>query len=221
MDIDKALAEYTKVEETPLCVLFDMTHSDKGNRWHQYSRFYYTLMRPLRDMPFHLFELGIGSNNPSIPSNMGLGGRPGASLLVWQMYYKHAQIYAADIDRNILDNTQNRIRCFYCDQTDASSVKTLWQQPELADKEFMIIIDDGLHLPDANLTFFENSIHKLQEGGVYIIEDIDPQYSESFLKLIEVCKERYPHLNCRFVHIETATNEKPVQNYLFVAQYKN
>jgi len=221
MDIDKALADYTKVDETPFCVLFDMTHSDKGNRWHQYSRFYYTLMRPLRDIPFHLFELGIGSNNPSIPSNMGLGGRPGASLFVWQMYFKHAKIYAADIDRNILDNRNERIRCFYCDQTDPASVKNLWQESELANKEFMIIIDDGLHLPDANLNFFEHSIHKLQKGGVYVIEDIHPDYSETFVKLIEDCKVRYPHLTCRFVHIQTATNEKPIQNYMFIAQYKN
>ncbi len=221
MDIDKALTEYTQLDETPFCVLFDLTHSDKGNRWHQYSRFYYTLMRPLRDIPFHMFELGIGSNNPSIPSNMGLGGRPGASLFVWQMYFKKAQIYAADIDKTILDNTRDRIRCFFCDQTDASSVQDLWLQPMLADKEFMVIIDDGLHLPHANLNFFEHSIHKLQKGGVYIIEDIDPQYSDVFLKLVEDCKHKYPYLNCRFVHIETSTEYKPIQNYLFVAQYKN
>lgn len=221
MDLNKALADYTKIDETPFCLLFDMTHSDKGNRWHQYSRLYYTLMRPLRDVEFNLFELGIGTNDPNIPSSMGISGRPGASLLAWHTYFKKANIYAADIDRKILDNSIPRIRTFYCDQTDAGCVNALWNHPELAEKKFMIILDDGLHLPHANVNFFEHSIHKLQVGGVYIIEDIDPQFSPVFEKLVEECKVRYPHLDCHYIHVETATENKPVQNYMFLAQYKN
>jgi hypothetical protein len=220
MDLDKALVDYKKVEETPFCVLFDLTHSDKGNRWHQFSRLYHTLLRPFRDVEFNLFELGLGTNNVNIPSNMGAGGNPGASHFAWRLYFKRAQIFGADIDRNILFRS-DRIQTFYCDQTDAQCVQDLWQQSALADKKFLVIIDDGLHLPHANLTFFENSIHKLEKGGIFIIEDIDPQYSETFIKLIETCKEKYPHLECRFVHVETATNEQPVQNWLFLAQYKN
>lgn len=221
MNLDRALQEYTKIDESPFCLLFDLTHSDKGNRWHQYSRLYYTLLRPYRDEPFNLFELGIGTNNPSIPSNMGLGGRPGASLLAWKLYFKKADIFAADIDRDILDNTQDRIHSFYCDQTSPESVQQLWQQPGLVDKEFRVLIDDGLHLPHANIIFFEHSIHKLEKGGIYIIEDIDPQYSETFLKLLIVCKEKYPHLDCRYIYVETSTPHKPVQNYVFLAHYKN
>jgi hypothetical protein len=221
MDLDKALEQYTKIDETPFCFLFDLTHSDKGNRWHQYSRLYYTLLRPYRDTQFNLFELGIGTNNPNIPSNMGVGGRPGASLLAWKLYFKQAQIYAADIDRAILDNTQDRIHSFYCDQTSPESVQQLWQQPALADKQFLVLIDDGLHLPHANLTFFEHSIHKLQKGGIYIIEDIHPQYSGTFVDLVERAKVKYPHLDCRYIHVETATQHKPEQNYVFLAHYKN
>jgi hypothetical protein len=221
MDFDKALREYITLDETPFCLLFDLTHSDKGYRWHQYSRLYYSLMKPLRDQEFNLFELGIGTNNVNIPSNMGAGGRPGASLFAWVMYFKRAHIYAADIDRNILDNSVPRIRTFYCDQTDPQSVNSLWENPLLKDKKFQIIIDDGLHLPHANLNFFEHSIHMLDKGGVFIIEDIDPQYSDSFLKLLEVCKEKYPHLDCRYILVETSTDRKPVQNYVFLAHYKN
>jgi len=220
MDLDKALLEYTKVDETPFCLLFDLTHSDKGNRWHQYSRLYYTLMRPLRNTEFNLFELGLGTNNTSIPSNMGAAGVPGASHFAWRLYFKNAQIFGADIDTNILFN-QKRLTTFYCDQTNPSSVQGLWNQSALAEKKFHVIIDDGLHLPHANLNFFHYSIHKLEKGGVFIIEDIDPQYSETFINLVETCKEKYPHLDCRYIHVETATQNKPVQNYMFLAQSKN
>lgn len=220
MNLDKALATYTTVDETPFCVLFDLTHSDKGNRWHRYSRLYHTLLRPFRDKEFNLFELGLGTNNVNLPSNMGAGGVPGASHFAWRLYFKRAMIYGADIDRNILFQG-DRINTFYCDQTDAQCVRDLWANQTLSDKTFLVIIDDGLHLPHANLTFFENSIHKLEKGGIFIIEDIDPQYSETFVQLVETCKTKYPHLDSRYVHIETGTEFKPVQNYMFLAHYKN
>lgn len=221
MDIDKALQEYTKIDESPFCVLFDITHSDKGNRWHQYSRFYYTLLRQYRDESFNLFELGIGTNNVNIPSNMGEGGRPGASLHAWKLYFKKAEIYAADIDTNILDNTQERIHSYYCDQTNAESIQQLWAHPDLANKQFTVLIDDGLHSPFANLNFLQYSIHKLKKGGIYIIEDIDPQYSHIFEQLVKQCKLSYPHLDCRFLHIKTSTGLDPLDNYIFIAHYKN
>jgi hypothetical protein len=40
------------------------------------------------------------------------------------------------------------------------------------DVNFDIIIDDGLHTFEANITLLENSFHKLKEGGIYIIEDV-------------------------------------------------
>ena len=45
----------------------------------------------------------------------------------------------------------------------------MWEKiPE----NFDIILDDGLHNYEANINFYENSIHKLKKDGIYIIEDI-------------------------------------------------
>ena len=46
----------------------------------------------------------------------------------------------------------------------------MWEKTGV--EKFDIIIDDGLHEPKANLNFFFNSIHKLKENGIYIIEDV-------------------------------------------------
>jgi len=63
---------------------------------------------------------------------------------------------------------------------------------------FDIIIEDGLHTFDANVCFFENSIHKLNQNGYYIIEDIDNKEAHLFTNKIKEWKNKYPDLifNC-------------------------
>jgi hypothetical protein len=101
---------------------------------------------------------------------MGPNGKPGASLRGWADFFPNSSIFWADIDRNILFDTE-RIKTFYCNQLDKWDIFNLWSNSEL-NENFDIIIEDGLHTPEANITFFENSIHKLNPGGFYIIEDV-------------------------------------------------
>ena len=42
-------------------------------------------------------------------------------------YFPNANIFGADIDKNILFNDQNRIKTFYVDQLDRKSVENLWE----------------------------------------------------------------------------------------------
>ena len=66
----------------------------------------------------------------SIASNMGAEGRPGASLYSWAEFFPSASIYGADIDRDCLFHT-DRIKTYYCDQTNADSINTMWCNPAL------------------------------------------------------------------------------------------
>ena len=166
---------FDETAPTPLCEIMGRNNSDKGSlnittSWHNYTTLYYSLFKSISDKPLRIFELGIGTINPNIESNMGINGRPGASLHGWSEFFPNSKIFGADIDRDILFNT-DRIKTFYCDQTNPEVIKNMWAEPELHDN-FDIIIDDGLHLCNANFTFFENSIHKLNSKGYYIIEDI-------------------------------------------------
>ena len=116
-----------------------------------------------------VFECGLGTNNPDFQSNMTVNGMPGASLRVWRDYFKNAQIYGADIDKDILFQ-EDRIKTYYVDQLNTPSIENMWKN--IGINNFDIIIDDGLHTSDANVNLFINSINKLKKNGIYIIEDV-------------------------------------------------
>jgi SAM-dependent methyltransferase len=169
--------------------------SDKGAvkpTRHNYSILYNSLFKSRFQEPVRIFELGLGTNNVSMASNMGADGKPGASLYAWRELFPKAQIFGADIDRNILFESE-RIKTFYCDQTSETSIKELWGSNDLQDG-FDIIIDDGLHTFEANQCFFENSSKKIRPGGYYIIEDILTNDKDKFKVGIKLWKKLYPHL---------------------------
>jgi hypothetical protein len=152
--------------------------SDKGggvaNRpfgWlpHTYADFYSMLFDHCRTHVRFVFECGLGTNNSDLPSSMGILGRPGASLRVWRDYFPAARVIGADIDKDILFN-EDRIETYFVDQTSEESILELWANiPEV---KFNLMIDDGLHTYAAGVSLFENSISKLDDQGIYVIEDV-------------------------------------------------
>jgi hypothetical protein len=155
---------------TAMCRVMTKHGSDKGRFWHNYTTIYSELFGKLRGRPLRILELGIGTNNPRLPSNMGVMGRPGASLRGWRELFPQALVFGADIDRDILF-TEKRIQTFYCDQLDSNAIRDLWAQPAMQGG-MDIIVDDGLHSFPANTSFLTGSLEHLHVGGVYIIEDI-------------------------------------------------
>lgn len=136
---------------------------------HTYAWVYSSLFEHCRHEFRKVFECGIGTTNVQIASNMGSGGKPGASLRVWRDYFPNATIFGADIDQSVLFG-EDRIATFHVDQTDPTSVFRMWRM--MGEQEFDLMIDDGLHEFAAGVCLFENSRDKLREGGVYVIEDI-------------------------------------------------
>ncbi len=155
--------------ETELCQIMTRQGSDKGNGWHNYTRFYSKLFAPFRQAAFDLFELGIGTNNMDVPSSMGVKGVPGASLRGWREFFPFARIHGGDIDERILFS-EERISTYHVDQRDAASIAALWKRVPVQD--FRVIIDDGLHEFEANRTFLFRSLAKVRPGGYFIIEDL-------------------------------------------------
>jgi hypothetical protein len=164
---------------TELCVKYG---SDKGSfndyemtpygwKYHKYTDVYNMLLNHSREYFKNVFEVGLGTNNPAVESSMGVNGVPGASLRMWRDYFPNANIYGADIDKDILFK-EDRISTFYVDQLDAESINKMWSE---IDCKFDLIVDDGLHRPNANISFLLNSFHKLKDNGIYIIEDIRTQ----------------------------------------------
>jgi trans-aconitate methyltransferase len=175
---------------TPLCEIMERCGSDKGGKsqWHNYTCLYYPLFKDMRNHPLKVFELGIGTNNPNLKSNMGFHGVPGASLRAWKEFFPHSKVYGADIDKNILFSDE-RIETFYCDQCDPASIRSMWEQ---INAPMDIIIEDGLHEFEANVCFFENSWMHLVPGGLYIIEDITKECVHKMADQARKWKETLP-----------------------------
>ena len=213
---------YDEKIATPLCEIMGNHNSDKGNMdiinsHHNYTTFYYSIFKDIQYSYLKIFELGIGTNNINISSNMGVHGRPGASLYGWNEYFPDAKIYGADIDYECLFSTE-KIKTFYCDQTNVSSIEKLWKQYELLES-FDIIIDDGAHTIESTMIFFENSIHKLQQGGYYIIEDVRNDYMDFWEKMVPIWRLKY--LNFQFEIVKILNLLNTMDNNLIVIYKKN
>jgi len=212
---------FDEKESTALCEIMGRNNSDKGHvliqtSHHNYTTFYYSIFKNLRENKLRIFELGLGTNNVNLPSNMGSDGRPGASLYGWHEFFPNSDIFGADIDRDILFNT-DKIKTFYCDQTNPTIIKQMWADSILHDN-FDVIIDDGLHTFNANVCFFENSIYKLKSNGYYIVEDIISHEIQSFINKITEWESRYT--DCIFTLITIPSTHNNHDNTLLVVYKK-
>lgn len=142
---------------------FDKYGSDKA-RSNEYHKLYSSI---LREDASAIFEIGLGTNNANIPSNMGIGGRPGASLRAFRDYMPNCKIYGADIDKGILFQ-EDRIETRQVNQLSQQSLDYLknWLPP------LDLFIDDGLHSFAANLNSLVVGLELTKPGGWIIIEDI-------------------------------------------------
>ncbi len=149
--------------------LFDQHGSDKGNARHRYHLLYGALLASTDASA--LLEVGLGTNNVNVVSHMSSHGRPGASLRAFRDFLPGAQIYGADVDRGILFDDE-RISTFFVDQTDLDSFSALGAAMPA---ELDLIIDDGLHSPNANLATLVFALNRLKVNGHFVVEDIRPE----------------------------------------------
>lgn len=150
---------------------------------HRYD-FLYAALFPTeqnrKDVRF-VFEVGLGSTDPEIASNMGPGGVPGASMRIWQDFFPRACVVGADVDAKVIFETP-RIKTYLVDQTKSDSVSDMWKAVQidswgqtLADVGgFDLIVDDGLHTFEANCTFLRSSLGQLTKSrpAYYVVEDV-------------------------------------------------
>lgn len=151
---------------------------------HSYTDYYETIFVNKEEVRW-VFECGIGTNNLDVDSNMGLGGKPGASLRVWKKYFKNANIVGVDIDKRILFE-EDRIETYFLDQLDVNSILQFWKSR--GNECYDLMIDDGLHQLGASMNLLKYSIDRLSPTGVYVIEDVDLRKNDHYKKEIEEMK---------------------------------
>jgi hypothetical protein len=177
-ELHKLFFQYGSDKGSP----YDASHPITAWPAHTYADLYLMLFESNRENVLRIFECGIGTNDPSFDSSMGIYGKPGASLFAWRDYFPNATIYAGDLDPKCLFQSE-RIRTFQFDQLNDRSILELWNK--IGEHDFDIIIDDGLHTFEAGTKLFQSSFEKLRCGGVYIIEDVRSQDKKRYLEFFE------------------------------------
>jgi len=161
-----SLDSQIKTSASELKYLLDKHGSDKAN-CNNYHHLYGAILRDKLKVR-NIFEIGLGSNNPDIVSHMGVNNKPGASLRAFRDYCPNAFVYGADIDKQILFK-EERIKTFFVDQTKPVTFDFLLKK---IPKKFDLVIDDGLHQPNANIASFCFGLKIIKTGGWIVIEDI-------------------------------------------------
>ena len=196
-----------------LTELMNFYGSDKGgkNNHHNYSEYYSQIFYNKKNKIKNFLEIGLGTNNTELASNMGENGKPLASLRAWRDYFPNAQIYGGDIDRDILKD-EDKIKTFFVDQTNPLTIASMFDK--IGVKKFDVILEDGLHEFSANICFFENAIRFLDSDGVYIIEDVYYKDKNKFINY-------FKNLNYNFSVIDIFQEKNIAKNCVVVVQKKN
>jgi hypothetical protein len=155
-----------------LADLLDAYGSDKRTK-HGYDLLYAMVLGGRRNEPLNIVEIGIGTNNVRLPSNMGRTGRPGASLRAFRDWAPRALVHGADVDRDILF-VDDRISTSHVDQLDVGSLEAFAARfpPQTVD----LFIDDGLHTAEANLNTLVIAMRLVKRSGAIVVEDILEAY---------------------------------------------
>lgn len=163
----------------------NLPHDKNGLPMHNYTHVYAELFSGIKNKELIIFECGLGTNNINIESNMGVDGKPGASLRVWKEYFPHAHIYGADIDSDIIFQ-EDRISTGQMDQLSEKSINQFFNKFNNFIPD--IVIDDGLHTADAAISLLKNVLPRLALDGLYIVEDMfleDVDAINNFLSLFD------------------------------------
>ena len=151
-----------------LTLLANLHGTDKGDSTgprHNYTPTYHQMLHHSREMVRGVLEVGVQS---------------GASLKMWRDYFPHAEVYGVEIEERDYELGE-RIHVILGD------VKTV----ALPDLKFDLIVDDGSHQDADILSAFSRLWPRLNDGGFYIIEDLDGTVSPPIgARTIQYFKDR-------------------------------
>lgn len=145
---------------------FDRHGSDKATG-HNYHIAYAQVIELIQLAPNGMMEIGLGSNNRKIASNMGRKASPGASLRAFEENTV-GPLFGCDIDQDALFETP-RTKCFVLDQLDREG---LWSLAQDWNPKLDLLIDDGLHSITANINSLALGLLLTHNDGIVVIEDI-------------------------------------------------
>jgi len=141
--------------------------SNQNQHCHNYTPYYYNILKDKRLSATKVLELGIGILDERTMVHMaGYDYKAGASLKMWRDFFPFAIINGIDINPKAIF-LEERINTYICSQVDENMLKKLFQNDK-----FDLILDDGSHIPEDQLKSLYILLDYLKDDGVYIIEDV-------------------------------------------------
>jgi len=135
--------------------IFNRVNTDKNESFHNYCRQYEDLLRQYRDKPIAVLEIGVFN---------------GGSLELWNAVFPNAtKVVGLDINARC-KIYENKDAGAYVDIGDATNKPFIDHMSE-RHGTFDLIIDDGSHRNDHVIKSFELLFPRLNDGGLYIVED--------------------------------------------------
>jgi len=148
---------------TKLAVLYG---TDKWG-FHYYTPHYAAHLNKFRYKKITLLEIGVGGYDDP---NKG-----GNSLRMWKRYFPFGRIFSLDIyDKS--PQEERRIKIFRGSQVDTAFLDEMVKEIGPID----VIIDDGSHINEHVIATFKHLFPKLNQKGLYIIEDTQTSYDEHY-----------------------------------------
>ena len=165
--------------------LQDISHiypSDKCKGYgHDYIPGYTDILKDIRKSAKTVLEIGIGCclHETAMQKRFPVY-KSGNSIRMWRNYFESANIYAIDIFEEGMIHNEDRIYTIVSDQGSESDLLKL---TDIVGGSYDFICDDGSHQHYHQVFSFRVLEKYLNPGGVYVIEDIQPSFIESFKDL--------------------------------------
>jgi hypothetical protein len=131
--------------------------TDKSSTHHNYLALYERYFAAIRENPITFLEIGI---------------LEGKSLRVWRDYFVNGTIVGADIDTKTTQFSSDRVFVEILDQSNIEHLVLLG----LKYGPFDVIIEDGSHMWEHQITSLRTLFPFLRNDGVYIVEDLQTNF---------------------------------------------
>lgn len=142
--------------------------TDKGPKYHHYTKWYKQYFEMLRHDKITILELGWGGHEDP---NKG-----GASAQMWSDYFPNGTVVCIDIEEKVITKAHDGINFRQGSQADPEFISQLVEEFG----PFDIIIDDASHLSSLTIKSFELLWPHLRKNGLYFVEDTHGAYHEQF-----------------------------------------
>jgi hypothetical protein len=179
----------TKHARTPLEALFDGNLSGPGVwKWRHYFKQYDRHLARFRGRSPVVAEVGVFS---------------GGSIGMWHRYFgEGCAVHGIDLDPRCKAYETERTRIHVGDQAS----RAFWREFRRQVPRLDILIDDGGHTPEQQMTTFEEMFPHIAPGGVFICEDVEAasEGGHQLSAFVAGLADRLHHL--RLANDRSATN---------------